>query len=80
MDGRLRSLSVGTLSSLLTLISHGETKMQVVVKLIRYHEHGNLIMYLKIPRNPVQDYMAQAAQAASPYLSEGWHMVQAYIE
>jgi hypothetical protein len=79
MDGRLRSLSAGTLSSLLTLISHGETNM-LIVKLIKYHEHGNLLLYLKVTRNPVQDYMAQAAQAASPYLSEGWHMVQAYIE
>jgi hypothetical protein len=52
----------------------------LIVKLIKYHEHGNLLLYLKVTRNPVQDYMAQAAQAASPYLSEGWHMVQAYIE
>jgi hypothetical protein len=54
--------------------------MKVVVKLIRYHQMGNLIMYLKGPRNVVVDYMTQANEMAKPYLSEGWHLVTAYIE
>jgi hypothetical protein len=54
--------------------------MQVIVKLIRYHEHGNMVMYLRTTRNVVLDYMTQAHQMAKPYLSEGWHLVHAYIE
>ena len=80
MDGRLRSLSAGTLSFTQTSTSHGETKMQVVVKLIRYHQHGNMVMYIKATRNIVVDYMTQASEMAKPYILEGWHIVHAYIE
>jgi hypothetical protein len=54
--------------------------VQVVVKLIKYHEHGNMIMYLRTTRNVVVDYMTQAAEMAKPYIEKGWHMLGASIE
>jgi hypothetical protein len=52
----------------------------LIVKLVKYHEFGNLIMTLKVPRNPVLDYMEQAAIVAKPYAKEGWQMAYACIE
>ena len=54
--------------------------MQVVVKLVRYHQFGNMVLYIRSTRNVVFDYMDQANKMAQPYLSEGWHLVHAYIE
>lgn len=50
------------------------------IKLVKYHEHGNLVMNLKVPRNPVLDYMTQASIVAKDYLLAGWHLVYAHIE
>jgi len=54
--------------------------VEVVVKLVRYHEHGNMIMYLRATRNIVLDYMEQAEMMARPFLDNGWHMLGATIE
>lgn len=50
------------------------------VKLVKSHEFGNLVMTIKVPRNPVLDYMVQASMVAKTYLANGWHIVTAYIE
>ena len=50
------------------------------IRLVKYHEFGNLVMTLKVPRNPVLDYMTQASFVAKDYLLAGWHLVYAYIE
>jgi hypothetical protein len=52
----------------------------LVIKLVKNHEFGNLVMYVKASRNPVLDYMEQANLMAKPYIKEGWQMVHAYIE
>ena len=57
----------------------GTTSM-LVIKLVKYNEFGNLVMTLKVPRNPVLDYMTQASKVAHDYLLAGWHMVHAHIE
>jgi len=54
--------------------------MRLIVTLVKYHEHGNLIMDIDVPRNPVLDYMEQASIVARPYINGGWHMLQARIE
>jgi hypothetical protein len=53
---------------------------KLVIKLVRYTENGNLVMWLTVTRNPVLDYMTQAHMAAEPYLIGGWHLVHAHIE
>lgn len=55
-------------------------KSQLVIKLIRETEHGNLVMWITVTRNPVLDYMEQAGIVAKPYLSGGWRLVHAHIE
>ena len=52
----------------------------LVVKMIRYHEFGNMVLYVRASRNPVLDFMTQAAKVAEPYILEGWHLVHASIE
>ena len=52
----------------------------LVVKMIRYHEFGNLVLYVRTSRNIVLDYMTQAAMVAKPYITEGWQLVDASIE
>jgi len=52
----------------------------VVVKLVKFHQIGNMVMYIRATRNVVLDYMTQASEMAKPYLAEGWQVVQAYIE
>jgi len=53
---------------------------EVVVKLIKHHPHGNMILFIRVTRNIVVDYMDQANEVAKPYLDEGWQMVFAVIE
>ena len=53
---------------------------EVVVKLIKRHPHGNMILFIRVTRNIVVDYMDQAHEVAKPYLNEGWQMVFAVIE
>lgn len=50
------------------------------IKLVKYHAFGNLVMTLKVPRNPVLNYMTQASIVAREYISNGWHLVHATIE
>lgn len=50
------------------------------IRLVKYNEFGNLLMTLKVPRNPVLNYMTQASIVAKDYLLNGWHLVYAYIE
>lgn len=50
------------------------------IRLVKYHAFGNLTMVLKVPRNPVLDYMTQASIVAKDYILEGWHLVYASIE
>ena len=50
------------------------------VKLVKYTEFGNLVMNLKVPRNPVLDYMTQASILTKDYILAGWHLVHARIE
>lgn len=52
----------------------------LVIKMVKYHEYGNLLMTLKVPRNPVLDYMTQASLVVQGYLTAGWHITHAYIE
>ena len=52
----------------------------LIIRLVRYHDFGNLTMTLKVPRNPVLDYMTQASIVAKDYLLNGWHLVYAQIE
>lgn len=52
----------------------------LVIRLVRYHDFGNLTMTLKVPRNPVLNYMTQASIVAKDYLLAGWHLVYATIE
>lgn len=52
----------------------------LVVTIVKYTEHGNLIMTLKATRNPVLDYMTQASMLAKDYILNGWHLVYARIE
>lgn len=58
---------------------HGQVIM-LHIKLIKYHAFGNLTMTLKVPRNPVLDYMTQASIVAKNYICEGWHLVHAFVE
>jgi hypothetical protein len=53
---------------------------EVVVKLIKYHQHGNMVLFIRLTRNIVVDYMTQANEAVRPYIDEGWHMVYAIVE
>ena len=53
---------------------------EVVVKLIKHHQHGSMILFIRLTRNIVVDYMTQANEAARPYLDQGWHMVYAIVE
>jgi hypothetical protein len=53
---------------------------EVVVKLIKYHPHGSMILFIRVTRNVVVDYMFQANEVAKPYLNEGWQMVYAIVE
>lgn len=55
-------------------------KTKLVIKLIKLTENGNLVMWLTVTRNPVQDWMEQANQAAKPYIDGGWQLVHAQIE
>ena len=52
----------------------------LIIRLVKYHEFGNLIMTLKVSRNPVLNYMTQASIVAKDYLLNGWHLVYATIE
>jgi hypothetical protein len=52
----------------------------LVIQLVKYHEFGNLLMRIKVPRNPVLDYMEQASIVVRPYIKEGWQMSHAHIE
>lgn len=52
----------------------------LVVSLVRYHEHGNLKMTIKVTRNPVLHFMEQASMVAKPYIQGGWHLVHAAVE
>lgn len=52
----------------------------LVVKLVKYHAFGSLVMTLKVPRNPVLDYMTQASFLSKDYVLNGWHLVHARIE
>ena len=56
------------------------TDNKLVIKLIRFTENGNLVMWITVTRNPVLDYMVQAQMVAEPYLKGGWHLVYAHIE
>ena len=53
---------------------------EVVVKLIKHHPHGSMILFIRVTRNVVVDYMFQANEVAKPYLNEGWQMVYAIVE
>lgn len=50
------------------------------IRLVKYNAFGNLTMTLKVPRNPVLDYMTQANIVAKDYICAGWHLVHASIE
>ena len=52
----------------------------LLITLVKYHAFGNLTMTLKVPRNPVLNYMTQASIVAKDYISAGWHLVHARIE
>lgn len=52
----------------------------LIVQLAKPTEFGRLVMTIKVPRNPVMDYMSQASMVAHSYLKNGWHLVYAHIE
>lgn len=79
-DGRLREWSAGTLFGYQTLHFLGNEVIMLVIQLAKPHEFGRLLLTLKVPRNPVMHYLTQASFVAQDYLSNGWHLVYAYIE
>lgn len=59
-------------------MSTAENKL--VIKLVKPTETGNLVMWITVIRNPVLDWMQQAAQTARPYIAGGWQMAHVHIE
>ena len=52
----------------------------LVISMVKYHKYGNMLLTIKVPRNPVLDYMTQASIVARSYLCAGWHMTNTTIE
>jgi hypothetical protein len=50
------------------------------IKLVKATQFGNLVMNLRVTRNPVQHYLTQASIVAKPYLDGGWTIAFARIE
>lgn len=78
--GELKGWSAETLFGYLILQCLGNEVIMLVIQLAKPHEFGRLLLTLKVPRNPVMHYLTQASFVAQDYLSNGWHLVYAYIE
>jgi hypothetical protein len=50
------------------------------IKLTKPTEFGNLVMNIRVPRNPVVHYLTQACMEVKYYTDRGWNIAFARIE